>query len=64
MLQLPESNQLGLVLLLCGNPEHAGITDSLGTQLLEQRIGAASGRDDFTALERHPLALKPSEYLG
>jgi hypothetical protein len=52
------------VLLLCGNPEHAGITDSLGTQLLEQRIGAASGRDDFTALERHPLALKPSEYLG
>jgi hypothetical protein len=28
---LPESNQLCLVLLLCGNPEHAGITDSLGT---------------------------------
>jgi hypothetical protein len=64
MLQLPESNQFGLVLLLCWNPEHAGITDPLGTQFLEQRIGAASGRDDLTAFEGYPLALKPSEYLG
>jgi hypothetical protein len=52
------------VLLLCGNPEHAGITDLLGPQLLEQRIGATGGRDDLTALEGYPLTLKPLKYLG
>jgi hypothetical protein len=63
-MELPESNQFSLVLLLCGNPEHAGVADPLGTQLLEQCIGAAGRRDDLAAFEGHPLTLEPSEYLG
>jgi len=64
MLGLPESNQFGLVLLLCRNPEHAGVADPLGAQLLEQCVSAIGCRDDFTAFEGHPLPLEPSEYLG
>ena len=63
-MRLPETDQFGFVLLLCGNAQDAGITDALGAQLLEQRVGAIGGRDHFTALEGDPLALKPSEYLG
>jgi hypothetical protein len=64
MLRLPEANQFGFVLLLCRNAEDAGVADALRAQLLEQRIGAVGRRNDFTALEGHPLSLKSSEYLG
>jgi hypothetical protein len=61
---LPEANQFGFVLLLCRNPEDAGVADPLGAQLLEQRIRAARRRHDLTAPEGHPLALKSSKDLG
>ena len=64
MPQLPKANQFGFVLLLGGNAEDASVTDALGTQLLEQRIGAVRCRNHFTAPKGHPLPLKPSEYLG
>jgi hypothetical protein len=61
---LPESNQFGLVLLLCGDSEHTGVANPLGAQLLEERVRTTSRRDDLTAFEGHPLALEPAEYLG
>jgi hypothetical protein len=64
MPRLPKPNQFGLVLLLCGDPEHTGIANPLGAQLLEECVGATGRRDDFTALEGHPLPLEPSENLG
>lgn len=64
MLRLSKANQLGFVILLCGNTQDAGVTDALGAQLLEQCIGTVGGGDDLAAPEGHPLALKPSEYLG
>jgi hypothetical protein len=64
MPRLSKTNQLGFVFLLCRNAEDAGVTDLLGAQLLEERIGAVGGPDHFTALEGHPLSLKSSEYLG
>jgi hypothetical protein len=61
---LPKANQFGFVLLLCRNPEDAGVADALGAQLLEQRIGAVRRRHDLTALEGYPLPLKSSKDLG
>jgi hypothetical protein len=63
-LGLPEANQFGFVLLLCGNPEDTGVPDLLGAQLLEECIGVVGRRNNLTALESHPLPLKSSEDLG
>jgi hypothetical protein len=52
------------VLLLCRDPEDAGVADTLGAELLEQRIRAARRRDDLTTPEGDPLPLKSSENLG
>jgi hypothetical protein len=61
---LAEANKLGLALLLGRHTQHAGTTDSLGPQSFEESIRVLGGFDDLTALEGHPLALKPAEYLG
>jgi hypothetical protein len=61
---LPEANQFGCVLLLSWNPEDAGIADSLGAKLLEERVRAARRRHDLSASEGHPLPLKASKDLG
>jgi len=64
MSELPESDQFSLALLLCGNPKHAGVTNPLGAQLLEERVGTIGRRNDLTAFKGHPVPLEPSEYLG
>jgi hypothetical protein len=61
---LAEANKLGLALLLGRHTQYAGITDSLGPQSFEESIRILGGFDDLTALESHPLALEPAEYLG
>jgi hypothetical protein len=52
------------VLLLRRNSEHAGVTNLLGTQSLEKRIGSVGRGNDLTASEGHPLTLEAAEYLG
>jgi hypothetical protein len=61
---LPEANELGLTFLLGGHAQHAGMTDSLGPQSLEQGIRVVRGGNDLAALEGHPFAFEPAKYLG
>ena len=63
-LRLPEPNQFGLVLLLCGDPKHTGVTDLPGMEPFEQCVGIVGCGNDLTVLEGHPLPLKPVEHLG
>jgi hypothetical protein len=46
---LPEANELGLTFLLGGHAQHAGMTDSLGPQSLEQGIRVVRGGHDLAA---------------
>jgi hypothetical protein len=48
------------VFLLSRNPKHAGITNPLGSESLEERVGSIGGGNDLTAFEGHPLALEPT----
>jgi hypothetical protein len=52
------------MLLLRGNPEHAGITNLLGPQSLEERVGGVGRGNNLAASESHPLTLEAAEYLG